>query len=146
MPSRFQEMLINQRQNAETSRAGLKWDPDEDDRMLSLLSEGRSHVDIARSLQRTEGSIKTRLIIYALNKMEKESLSLEQAAEMVSLDQADITAYQDKKHDREEKMKIRRKSSDRKRKSVDRPTNVTNTDIYDLLLSMNRSLETLLSR
>ena len=140
-------MLSNQRQNAETSRAGLKWEPDEDDRMLSLLSEGLSHADIAKSLQRTEGSIKTRLIVYALNKMEKDSLSLQQAAEMVNLDETDITAYQEKKQEREERMKNRKKPSDkRRRQPVERPSNITNADIYDLLLSVNRSLETLLSR
>jgi DNA-binding CsgD family transcriptional regulator len=147
-------MLRNQRQNAETSRAGLKWESYEDNQMLSLVSEGKSLADIAKVLQRTEGSIKTRLIIYALNRMDKDSLSLAQAAEMVNLEESDITEYQDKKQAREERLKERKSSgkTDRtnkmsRRTGQERPAaSVTNADIYDLLLSMNRSLDTLVSR
>jgi predicted XRE-type DNA-binding protein len=150
MPSRFQEMLKNQRQNSETSRAGLKWEPNEDDQMLSLVSEGKSFTDIASVLQRTEGSIKTRLVIYAINRMENDSLSLAQAAEMVNLQESDITEYQEKKQARDERLKNKKMYNKRppppSRRQPDRPANVTNGDIYDLLLSVNRSLETLLSR
>ena len=159
MPSRFQEMLRNQRQNPETSRAGLKWEQYEDDQMLSLLSEGQSHADIAKALQRTEGSIKTRLIIYAIDKMETDKLSLDQVAEMVQLATSDILEYQERKQAREER--LRKKASDksdrverpdradrstRQKQRSDRPANVTNADIYDLLMSMNKSLDTLIRR
>lgn len=150
MPSRFQEMLKNQRQNTETSRAGLKWEANEDDQMLSLVSEGKSLTDVARVLQRTEGSIKTRLIIYALNRMENDSLSLQQAAEMVNLQDTDITEYLDKKQAREDRIKNKKLNGTtrrpQQRRLPERPANVTNGDIYDLLLSVNRSLETLLMR
>lgn len=144
MPSRFQQMLQSQRQNPETSRAGLKWDTDEDNQMLTLLSSGQSLADIAKALQRTEGSIKTRLIVYALTKMEKENLSIDQVSEMVHLSVDDITEYQDKKQARDER--IRQKQTSRKMSK--RPSNIsnpTNYDIYELLLSMNRSLDKLLS-
>ena len=139
MPSRFQEMLKSQRQNQETSRAGLKWESDEDDKLLTMVSQGVSLMDIAKSLQRTEGSIKTRLIVYALSKMEKENLSLEQVAELVKLTGKDITDYQERQAIREE-----RKS--KRSKAPKRPTNITNTDLYDFLQSIDRKLDSLLHR
>ena len=138
MPSRFQEMLKSQRQNAETSRAGLKWEQDEDDRLLKMLREGVSLSEIAKSLQRTEGSIKTRLTVYAINKMEKENMSLEQVAELVSLTEKDIIDYQERKAIREERRQ-------KKSKVPKRPANVTNGDIYDMLLVINKNLESLMS-
>jgi transposase len=140
MPSRFQEMLKNQRQNPETSRAGLKWDNDEDSTMLAMVSDGESHEQIAKTLQRTEGSIRTRLIMYALNKMDKENLSLDQVSEIVNISKDDITQYQEKKQvNRELKQK-------RVTKVQKRPSTVTNTDIYDLLLTLNRNLDALIRR
>jgi len=138
MPSRFQEMLKSQRQNTETSRAGLKWEQDEDDRLLKMLQEGVTLADIAKSLQRTEGSIKTRLTVYAINKMEKENMSLEQVAELVGLTEKDIIDYQERKAAREERRQ-------KKPKAPKRPANVTNGDIYDMLLVINKNLESLLS-
>jgi putative sterol carrier protein len=139
MPSRFQEMLKTQRLNSETSRAGLKWESDEDDKLLTMVSNNVSPVEIAKSLQRTEGSIKTRLIVYALGKMDKENLSLEQVAQLVKLDGKDITDYQERQAIREE----------RKQKRTNlpkRPTNVTNADLYDLLQFLDRKLDNLLHR
>jgi hypothetical protein len=137
MPSRFQDMLKSQRQNTETSRAGLKWEQDEDDSLLKMLQEGVSLADIAKSLQRTEGSIKTRLTVYAINKMEKENISLQQVSELIGLTEKDILDYQERKAVREER---RHKKSN----TPKRPTNVTNGDIYDLLMVINKNLESLL--
>jgi len=100
MPSRFQEMLKTRRENEETSRVGLKWDDGEDDQMLSLIRAGTSREDVAGVLHRTPGSIKTRLIITALNKMNDDQLSLDQAAQYVCLDEKDITEYLEKKEQR----------------------------------------------
>jgi transposase len=139
MPSRFQEMLKTQRQNTETSRAGLKWESDEDDKLLKMVSEGVSLTDIAKSLQRTEGSIKTRLTVYAINKMERENLSLEQVAQLVNISDKDILDYQ-------ERQAIREERKQKRVKSAKRPSNLTNTDLYDLLQVIERKLDTLLSR
>jgi hypothetical protein len=145
MPSRFQQMLHDQRQNPETSRAGLKWDDVEDNQMLSLLSSGKSLADIAKTLQRTEGSIRTRLIIYAIGKMEKDNLSIEQVSEMVHLTPEDINEYQNKKHARDERAKQRQSN----KKMSKRPSSISdpsNSDIYELLLGMNKLLERLLKQ
>lgn len=138
MPSRFQEMLKTQRQNTETSRAGLKWEQEEDDNLLKMLSEGVSLSDIAKNLQRTEGSIKTRLTLYAINKMEKENMSIEQVSQLVGLTEKDITDYQERKALRDERRQ-------KKSRTPKKPANVTNGDIYDMLLVINKNLESLLS-
>jgi hypothetical protein len=138
MPSRFQEMLKNQRQNAETSRAGLKWEQDEDNKLLNMLSEGIGLTDIAKTLQRTEGSIKTRLTVYAISKMEKENMSLEQVAQLVGLSEKEITDYQERKALRDEKRQKRTKTPRK-------PANVTVNDVYDMLLVMNRKLDSIVS-
>lgn len=141
MPSRFQDMLKKQRQNAETSRAGLKWDQAEDDQLLSMVLQDTSVADIAKTLQRTEGSIKTRLIMYAVNKMEKENMSLQQVAQLVKLNESDITDYQEKKTVRDE----RRQNKFKKVSPQRQYTDVSNVEIYDMLCKVNRNVERLLN-
>lgn len=103
MPSKFQEMLKVQRENNETSRAGLKWDFDEDDKMLFMVRNGDSHEVVAKVLQRTVGSIGTRLIINAINKMNNENMSLADAAKYACVSDTDVTEYLNKKTQRDNK-------------------------------------------
>jgi hypothetical protein len=140
MPSRFQEKLRILRQTIETSRAGLKWESDEDDRLLYMVSNGNSFSDIAKILQRSEGSIKTHLTLYALNKMEKENMSLEQVVDLVKLSEKDITDFQERQSLREE-----RKQQHVANKSVNNHTrsNVSLVDVYDFLKIIDRKLTNL---
>lgn len=141
MPSRFQEMLKEKRQNKETSRAGLKWEQQEDDQLFSLISNSTPLKDIALTLCRTEGSIKTRLIIHAINKMEKDNLSLEEASQQVTIPVEEIQEYLEKKAIRaEKKIKAKRNPTKKNRREI------TNEDIYDMLNDIKNTLQTLLSR
>jgi hypothetical protein len=98
----FQEKLRKQRENPETSRAGLKWDQDEDDALIDKINEGASYADIAKQLQRTEGSIKTRLIIRALNLVEEDhSITIEEAVGKYKISVQDIQLYQANKRKRQ---------------------------------------------
>lgn len=98
----FQEKLRKQRENPETSRAGLKWEQEEDDALIDKINEGTSYADIAKQLQRTEGSIKTRLIIRALNLVEEDhSITLEDAAAKYKINVQDIQLYQANKRKRQ---------------------------------------------
>jgi len=98
----FQEKLRKQRENPETSRAGLKWEQDEDDALIDKINEGTSYADIAKQLQRTEGSIKTRLIIRALNLVEEDhSITIEDAAGKYKISVPDIQLYQANKRKRQ---------------------------------------------
>jgi len=91
----FKEMLRKQRENPETSRAGLRWEAEEDTALLDKINGNQSLVSIAKELQRTEGSIKTRLIVKALSLVDEDhSITLEQAAERYKITTQDIQAYQ----------------------------------------------------
>jgi hypothetical protein len=98
----FQERLRKQRENPETSRAGLKWETQEDVALIDKINEGVSFADISKQLQRTEGSIKTRLIVKALALIDEDhSITLEDAAERFKITTQDIQVYQANKKKRQ---------------------------------------------
>jgi hypothetical protein len=98
----FQEKLRKQRENPETSRAGLKWEVEEDNALLDKINEGLSFADVSKQLQRTEGSIKTRLIVKALALVDEDhSITLEDAATRFKVSTQDIQVYQANKKKRQ---------------------------------------------
>jgi hypothetical protein len=98
----YQEKLRKQRENPETSRAGFKWDTDEDNKLVESVSENISFEEIAKSLKRTVGSIKTRLIVKALTLIDEDhSITLEQAAVKYNITIEDIQLYQANKKKRQ---------------------------------------------
>jgi len=124
----YQEKLRKQRENPETSRAGLKWETDEDNVLISKIEDNVSFEEIAKSLQRTAGSIKTRLIVKALNLIdENHSITLEEAAEKFKITTSDIQSYQANKKKRQNSHQMRN-------------NNVNLNMIYSLLLEINSKL------
>ena len=98
----FQEKLRKQRENPETSRAGLKWETEEDNALIDKINEGVAFGEIAKQLQRTEGSIKTRLIVKALSLVDEDhSLTLDEAAAKFKITTQDIQVYQANKKKRQ---------------------------------------------
>jgi hypothetical protein len=98
----FQEKLRKQRENPETCRAGLKWETEEDNALLDKINEGQSFTDISKQLQRTEGSIKTRLIVKALALVDEDhSITLDDAAAKYKITTQDIQVYQANKKKRQ---------------------------------------------
>ena len=75
---RFQENMKKLRENPDTSRAGLKWDDSEDENVLSKLKSGMTVDDIAKALKRTANSIKTRIIMNAVNQIDEENKNKDQ--------------------------------------------------------------------
>ena len=129
-------MLRDQRQNPETCRVGLKWDKEDMDKLLDMVKENVTYDEMAKVLQRTSGSIKTRLIVTAIRKMEDDEITMEDAAKMFNLDPVDITDYNTKKDERE----ARRNSA---QKSPKKPKVVTNNQIYELLLKIHTKMQLL---
>jgi len=126
--SMYQEKLRKQRENPETSRAGLKWETDEDNALLNKIEENVSIDEIAKSLQRTSGSIKTRLIVKALALIDEDhSITIEQAAEKYKITIQDIQTYQANKKKRQLNNSLR-----------NNPVNLNM--IYSLLLEINTKL------
>ncbi len=98
----YQERLRKQRENPETSRAGLKWEIEEDNALIDKVNEGLSFAEISKQLQRTEGSIKTHLIVKALKLVDEDhSITLEDAAERFKVTTQDIQVYQANKKKRQ---------------------------------------------
>lgn len=126
--SMYQEKLRKQRENPETSRAGLKWEIEEDNALLNKIEENVSVEDIAKTLQRTAGSIKTRLIVKALSLIDEDhSITIEQAADKYKITIQDIQTYQANKKKRQLNNSFR-----------NNPVNL-NT-IYALLVEINNKL------
>jgi chromosome segregation and condensation protein ScpB len=124
----YQEKLRKQRENPETSRAGLKWELDEDNALINKIDENVNIEDIAKQLQRTSGSIKTRLIVKALTLIDEDhSITLEQAAEKYKITTQDIQAYQANKKKRQITNSLR-----------NNPVNLNM--IYSLLIEINNKL------
>lgn len=126
--SLYQEKLRKQRENPETSRAGLKWEAEEDNALIDKINDGNSIDDIAKQLQRTPGSIKTRLIIKALILIDEDAnITLDQAAERYKVTTQDIQAYQANKKKRQLTNNLRNNP-------------VSLNTIYSLLLEINNKL------
>ena len=126
--SMYQEKLRKQRENPETSRAGLKWEVEEDNALINKIDENVSIDDIAKTLQRTAGSIKTRLIVKALALIDEDhSITIDQAAEKYKITIQDIQTYQANKKKRQLNNSLRNS-----------PVNL-NT-IYALLVEINNKL------
>jgi len=124
----YQEKLRKQRENPETSRAGLKWEVDEDNALINKIDDDVNIEDIAKQLQRTTGSIKTRLIVKALTLIDEDhSITLEQAAEKYKITTQDIQTYQANKKKRQITNSLR-----------NNPVNLNM--IYSLLIEINNKL------
>jgi hypothetical protein len=124
----YQEKLRKQRENPETSRAGLKWEVEEDNVLIDKVNEGLTFDDVAKHLQRTVGSIKTRLIIKALALIEEDcNITLEQAADRYKVTTQDIQAYQANKKKRQ--MTVNNRNNP-----------VSLNSIYALLVEINNKL------
>ena len=124
----YQEKLLKQRENPETSRAGLKWEVDEDNALINKIDEDVNIEDIAKQLQRTSGSIKTRLIVKALTLIDEDhTITLEQAADKYKITTQDIQAYQANKKKRQLTNSLR-----------NNPVNLNM--IYALLVEINNKL------
>lgn len=123
----FQEKLRKQRENPETSRAGLKWETEEDNALIDKINDGVSMTEIAKQLQRTEGSIKTRLIVKALSLVDDDhSITLEEAASRFKITTQDIQVYQANKKKRQFQ------------RQINHPVNLQM--VYSLLLEINSKL------
>ena len=124
----YQEKLRKQRENPETSRAGLKWEVEEDNALMNKIDDDVNIEEIAKQLQRTAGSIKTRLIVKALNLIDEDhSITLDDAAVKYKITTQDIQAYQANKKKRQITNSLR-----------NNPVNLNM--VYSLLIEINNKL------
>ena len=101
--STFQKKLQQDRNNANTSNAGLKWDPEDDKYLLDNVKNGVEIGVIALALKRTEGSIKTRIIINIINMARDDANKISELSKEYNVSSEDIQLYEQKKEQREQK-------------------------------------------
>jgi hypothetical protein len=136
--STFQKKLQKDRTNEETSNAGLKWEPAHDTYLLESSKNGISITDIAKHLKRTEGSIKTRLVINILNNCNENKADLEELCTLHNISSKEVANYEQKKEQREKK-KVTRPN--------EKSTGFPSTDlleVYEGLSQLNKKLDTVL--
>ena len=142
MPSAvYKEILKAQRENEATARAGLRWEKDEDEKLLKMVSDKIELSEIAKTFKRTEGSIKTRLILSTIRKIDNENMSLCDAAKFFSIDENDVSNYLEKKAQREDRKANKIKTFEKVNSKM-----ISITDVYNLVNKIDKKIETLLSK
>lgn len=136
--STFQKKLQRDRTNEQTANAGLKWDPEDDKYLLESSKNGVSISDIAKYLKRTEGSIKTRLVINILNNCNNNKTDLEELCTLYNISSKEVSTYEQKKEQREKK-----KSTRNNEKSSGFPSSDL-LELYEGLSQVNKKLDTVL--
>lgn len=135
--STFQKKLQKDRTNEQTANAGLKWDPEDDKYLLESSKNGSSISDIAKHLKRTEGSIKTRLVINILNNCSEDKKDLEELCTLYNISSKEVSNYEQKKEQREKKKAFRN----------DKQSSFPSSDLLELyegLSRMDKKLDTVL--
>lgn len=137
--STFQKKLQQDRKNEETANAGLKWSADDDKYLIDSASAKVPLNEIAKYLKRTEGSIKTRLVISAIAKSEKDKVDIVEVCSEYGITQEDVKTYQQKKQNREE----RRNNQNRQDKSNSFPSGEM-AEILQALTMMSNKLDSVI--
>lgn len=95
----LQANLVKLREEPETARAGLKWSDEEDKLLMNQAFSKLSLKEIAKDHQRTISSIKSRILLHAMEYLDKKSL--EEVSEMINLPVEEIVMFQEKRSKRQ---------------------------------------------
>lgn len=136
--STFQKKLQRDRTNEQTANAGLKWDSEDDKYLLESSKNGVSISDIAKHLKRTEGSIKTRLVINILSSCNSDKTDLEELCTLYNITSKEVSTYEQKKEQREKKKSVRNNE-----KSTGFPSSDL-LELYEGLSQVSKKLDTVL--
>tara|TARA_B000000475_G_scaffold272118_1_gene271975 strand:+ start:6094 stop:6534 length:441 start_codon:yes stop_codon:yes gene_type:complete len=140
---RFQENMKKLRENPDTSRAGLKWDEDEDNKVITKIKNGIDINDIAKELKRTVNSIKTRIVMQGIKEIEENKKAKNDVFKELKITDTDIKEYKEKKLQRDEQQK--QYSSNILNKNITNPTIKDNycllKEISVLLMKIDEKLD-----
>jgi len=140
---RFQENMKKLRENPDTSRAGLKWDDDEDNKVITKIKNGIDINDIAKELKRTVNSIKTRIVMQGIKEIEENKKAKNDVFKELKITDTDIKEYKEKKLQRDEQQK--QYSSNILNKNITNPTIKDNycllKEISVLLMKIDEKLD-----
>ena len=141
--STFQKKLQQDRTNEQTSNAGLKWDPEDDKYLVEKASEGIKLEEIAKVLKRTEGSIRTRLVIYVLNNCGDNKENLNSLVDKYNITLDDVKTYESKKAQRDERKQ--KKTQYSKEYNSGFPSSEV-VEILDGMTQLSKKMDTLLEK
>ncbi len=80
-----------------TSRAGTKWNEEEDNKLMKSVLNGEKIEDIACKHQRTIHAIKSRIILNSSEIMKRDNLKLEDVCKLYDISLEDINYYNTQK-------------------------------------------------
>lgn len=135
--STFQKKLQKDRTNEQTANAGLKWGPEDDKYLLDSSKNGVSISEIAKHLKRTEGSIKTRLVINILNCCNEDKNNVDELCTLYNISPKEIQTYEQKKEQREKKKTMKN----------DKNSGFPSSDLLEVfegLTQINKKLDTVM--
>ena len=90
--------ILKLKENPETSNLGKRWTDEDVAQLLLQRKNDMSLEDIAKSHKRTYGSIKSKLLHYAVSLLDKKSI--EEASEIVKLSVSSIKEHMDKENNK----------------------------------------------
>ena len=141
MTTKFLENMRELRKNPETSRAGLKWDEGEDDKMIAKLKDGLILDDIAKELNRTPGSIKTRIIMNAIKKIDEDGDDPKTIASEYKITLTEIKEFREKKIQRDEKtITFNNNTNNNNNGYIKNVSNPTLKDVYNLMRDISSQI------
>jgi hypothetical protein len=141
MPSRYQEMLRNQRQNEETARAGLSWEDGEEDKLVNMILKGDDYTNVARDLKRTEGSVKNRLYSIICRQIDLGDETYLSAYDKFKVSTEELEDFREKKKKRDEKLQQRQKTNrPRSSRSSPNDTPLGSNNIMAHIIDIKRDL------
>lgn len=108
--SKVKSYYQKKRESAETSRVGMKWDHDEDERLLSAAKAKTPLNEIARSHCREVGGIATRLYHHAVKMMDENGI--DKVSEILNLPVEDIQKHIATKEKRREYIQNKEEKTD----------------------------------
>jgi|TARA_Y100000389_G_scaffold203935_1_gene254172 predicted transcriptional regulator len=141
--STFQKKLQQDRSNEKTSNAGLKWDSEDDKYLLENAKNGTDIKEIALALKRTEGSIKTRIIINILSMIGNDRNKLSNMCSEYNVTEDDVSIYEQKKEQREQKRLGRPSYQYEKKNSF--PSSET-AEMLEGLSHLNQKMDSLMEK
>ena len=102
--SNFDEL----RRNEATSRAGLGWETDEEEKVISMRLNKASFDEIASELKRTSRSIQTRLYQYVCKSVETENGDESSLIAKYDIDSEDFLLFKTQRQDKLNKFESRK--------------------------------------
>ena len=133
------------RKNEETSRAGNKWLPEEDDKLVQEISDKKSFEDIALEHKRTIGGIKSRVISQILYpKYKNDNIGLDELSSEYKIEKELVEKYINKiETNNAIKKSVEQNNSDSKEESDEAKPKTNRKLLFEKITSLETKMLTI---